>query len=77
MSSRPIEQVLKDMTGQWMTIPGVVGTAIGATANGEPCIKIYTASQPEKLRNKVPRTVDDYPVIIEHTGTFRAFTNEQ
>ena len=77
MSRRSIEQVLKDRTNEWMAIADVVGTAIGATSGGEACIKIYTASQPEKVRNKIPQTVENFPVIIEQTGTFRSLTTEQ
>ena len=77
MSGMSIEQVLKDRTDEWMDIAGVVGTAIGATPGGQACIKIYTASQPRKVRNKIPQTVENFPVIIEQTGTFRSLTTEQ
>ena len=71
MPERTIEQVLKDRTDEWMDITGVEGTAIGLF-EGKPCIKIFTSSKPQQLRDKIPLTVEGYPVIIEETGAFRA-----
>lgn len=71
MPERTIEQVLKDRTDQWMAIPGVEGTAIGLF-EGKPCIKIFISSKPQQIRDKIPSTVEGYPVIIEETGAFRA-----
>ncbi len=75
MSERAIEQVLKDKTNEWMAIPGVEGTAIGLS-EGKHCIKIFTASKPQQLRDKIPSSVEGYPVIIEETGEFRALGRE-
>ena len=71
MPERAIEQVLKDKTNEWMAIPGVEGTAIGLS-EGKHCIKIFTSSKPQQLRDKIPSRVEGYPVIIEETGKFRA-----
>lgn len=71
MANKTIEQVLKDKTDEWMAIPGVEGTAIGLF-EGKPCIKIFASSNPQQLRAKIPSTVENYPVIIEETGAFRA-----
>ena len=71
MSGKTIEQVLKDKTDEWMTIPGVEGTAIGLFED-KPCIKIFTSSKSQEIRAKIPSTVEGYPVIIEETGAFRA-----
>ncbi|MCK4728123.1 MAG: hypothetical protein KAT27_04295 [Desulfobacterales bacterium] len=71
MPARTIEQVLKDKTDEWMAIPGVEGTAIGLF-EGKPCIRVFTSTNPQELQSKIPSTVENYPVIIEETGTFRA-----
>jgi hypothetical protein len=71
MPERTIEQVLQDNTDQWMAIPGVEGTAIGLF-KGKPCIRIFTSSKPQQLKDKIPSTAKGYPVIIEETGSFRA-----
>ncbi len=75
MPERTIEQVLKDRTDEWMAIPGVVGTAIGLFED-KPCIKIFTSSKPQQLRDKIPSTVEGYPVFIEETGAFRALEQQ-
>ncbi len=74
MPERTIEQVLKDKTAEWMAIPGVEGTAIGMF-EGKLCIKVFTSTDPQELQSKIPSTVENYPVIIEETGTFRALDN--
>ena len=71
MPERTIEQVQEEHTDAWMAMPGVVGTAIGLS-EGKPCIRIFTSSKPQQLRDKIPSTVEGYPVIIEETGEFRA-----
>jgi hypothetical protein len=71
MTERTIEQVQEEHTDEWMAIPGVEGTAIGLY-EGKPCIKIFTSLKPQQVRDKIPSTVEGYPVIIEETGEFRA-----
>jgi hypothetical protein len=75
MPERTIEQVQEEHTDEWMAIPGVEGTAIGLY-EGKPCIKIFTSSKPQQLRDKIPSTVEGYPVIIEKTGEFRALDHQ-
>ncbi len=71
MPERAIEQVQEEHTDAWMAISGVEGTAIGLS-EGKPCIKIFTSSKPQQILEKIPSTVEGYPVIIEETGAFRA-----
>jgi hypothetical protein len=71
MPQRPIEQVQELYTDQWMAIPGVEGTGIGEY-KGNPCILVFSSVEPQKLRDKIPSSVEGYPVIIEQTGTFKA-----
>ena len=66
---KTIEQLLNEKTDEWMAIPGVEGTAIGIF-EGSSCIMVFTSINPQKLRSKIPSTVENYPVIIEETGTF-------
>ena len=71
MPERTIEQVQEEHTDEWMAIPGVEGTAIGLF-EGKPCIKIFTSSKPQQIRDKIPSKVEGHTVIIEETGEFRA-----
>ncbi len=75
MPERTIEQVQEEHTDGWMAIPGVEGTAIGLS-EGKPCIRIFTSLKPKELRDKIPSTVEGYPVIIEETGMFRALEQQ-
>lgn len=71
MAARTIEEVLKENTDKWMSIPGVVGTAIGEF-KGKPCIKIFVVKKTEELRKKIPSQVEGFPVVIQQTGEIRA-----
>jgi len=75
MAGKTIEQVQAEHTSQWMAITGVEGTAIGLY-EGKPCIKIYSSKKAEELQGKIPSTVEDYPVIIEESGIFRALDRQ-
>lgn len=71
MPERTIEQVQEAHTDEWMAIPGVEGTAIGLF-KGKPCINVLASVKAEKLRGKIPSSIEGYPVIIEETGAFRS-----
>jgi len=71
MSGKIIEQVQEEHTDEWMDIPGVEGTAIGLY-EGKPCIKIFSSVSADQLEDKIPSSVEGYPVIIEEMGMFRA-----
>jgi hypothetical protein len=71
MSKKTIEQVQEEHTVQWMAIDGVEGTAIGLFES-KPCIKVFVSVPADQIQAKIPSTVEDYQVIIEETGTFRA-----
>jgi len=75
MPGKTIEQVLNERTDEWMAISGVEGVAIGEQ-KGKSCIRIFTSINPKNLRDKIPSSVNEYPVIIEQTGTFRALEQE-
>jgi hypothetical protein len=71
MGGKTIQQVQEEHTDRWMTIPGVVGTAIGQR-DDKPCILILTASNTERVRQKIPSTVEGYPVVVQYVGEVRA-----
>ncbi len=54
-----------------MEIPGVVGTGQGEVANS-PCIKVFVENLTPELKEKIPETIENYPVIIEETGKFNS-----
>jgi hypothetical protein len=76
MAAKTIEQVLEDKTDEWMAIPGVVGTAIGAYG-GRPCIKILTSSDTRAVRVEIPTAVEGHPIVVEAVGDIRALDQEE
>ncbi|WP_198650330.1 hypothetical protein [Oceanimonas marisflavi] len=70
--SKTIEQVLYAYRDEWMALPEVEGTGIGL-CEGTPCIKVYSSRITAELRSKIPLCIEGYPVIIEETGSFRAW----
>ena len=71
MPSKPIKKVLEEHTLKLMSIEGVIGTAEGL-CNGKPCIKVYVIKKTRQLTQRIPTTLEGYPVVIEETGEFRA-----
>jgi len=70
-TARTIEQVLREHTEEWMSIPGVVGTGIGK-CDGVPCIKVFLGQETPELQEAIPDSVGGYRVEVEVTGPFRA-----
>jgi hypothetical protein len=71
MTQKTIQEVLKDHTPELMSIPGVVGTALGEH-QGELCIKVLVIEKTPELTEKIPSTLEGFPVIIQQTGEIRA-----
>ena len=71
MPSKPIKKVLEEHTLKLMSIEGVIGTA-EVLCNGKPCIKVYVIKKTRQLTQRIPTTLEGYPVAIEETGEFRA-----
>ena len=70
MPIRTLEEVLEEHTDEWMSIPGVVGTAQGL-CDEKPCIRIFVTQLNSELEGKIPKTVQGYKVEIVETGMFR------
>jgi len=72
MSSKSIEQVLKERTPELMSMPGVVGTGQGL-CDGQPCIKVFVKQKSPELESKIAEILEDTKYAIEETGEFRAY----
>ncbi len=71
MPERPIQSVLQEHTDRLMSLPGVVGTALGEQG-GQPCIKVFVVKKTPSLLEQIPSELDGYPVATQETGEFRA-----
>jgi len=67
---RKLEAAHQKLTDRVMGWKGVSGTAIGE-ADGKPCLKVYLSDADVKKR--IPRTVGGFPVVVEVTGSFKAW----
>lgn len=76
MSAKTIEETLKEHTNELMSLSGVVGTA-QSLCEEQPCIKVYVTEKTPELEQKIPDTLDGYPVVIEETGKFRTFPKKK
>ena len=75
-SRRPIADVLRDHTPELMALHGVVGTAEGALASGDPCIQVLLAEHTENEK-RIPRVLEGWPVVIQVTGPIRALPDSR
>ena len=71
MPEQTIEAVLEQHTGSLMSLPGVVGTAIGE-CEGKPCIEVFVIRRTRELTAKIPLALQGFSVAIEETGEIRA-----
>ncbi len=71
MVGKTIEAVLKQHTDRLLSLPGVVGTAIGE-CEGKPCIKVLVVKATPELVKSIPSALEGFPVIIEESGEIRA-----
>jgi hypothetical protein len=76
MASQTVQQVLKKHTNELMSIPGVVGTAQGL-CDGQPCIKVLVIQKTPEIEEKIPETLEGYPVEIEPTGEIKPLPKNQ
>ena len=71
MPAKAIEEVQQEHTEEWMSIPGVTGTAIGEFER-KPCIRVFVAEKTQEVMERIPSEVEGFRVIIDETGEIRA-----
>lgn len=71
MQEKTIEAVLKEHTDSLMSLPGVVGTALGE-CSGQPCIKVFVVKKTADLLKQIPSAIEGYEVAVQETGEIRA-----
>jgi len=76
MKAKTIVEVLEAHSDDWMSIPGVVGTAIGEF-EGKPCLKILVTSRNDDLSKRIPPQIAGFSIVIQVTGEFQALDPEQ
>lgn len=71
MPQRDINLVKEVHTKELMSLPGVVGVYVGALDNDEPCIGVMVVKKTRELEQKIPATLEGYPVKIDETGVIK------
>lgn len=66
-----VEEVKRRHEIRLMKTPGVVGVGIGRK-DGKDCIRIYVADDNPKLLAALPQTLEDVPVDVVVSGSFKA-----
>ncbi len=60
----------ESLTDEILSVPGVVGTAIGES-DGRLCLKVMVAARSQELLQKIPSRYRGYKVILQETGVIR------
>ncbi len=71
MTKPTIQAAQEELTESVMSLPGVVGTAIGS-CDDAPCIKVYVVNKTKELASRIPSMYRGFPVAVEETGEIRA-----
>jgi len=59
MADKTIEQVLAECSADWMSVPGIVGTAIGVYS-GEPCLRVMVVRKTPQILRTIPHRVEGF-----------------
>ena len=76
MSLNTIEETLRLHTPELMSISGVIGTAV-SEKGGEKVILILVIVKTDALCEKLPFSLDGYPVIIDEAGEIKALDGSE
>lgn len=76
MSARTIEEVLATHTDSLMSLPGVVGTAIGV-CDGAACIRVLVSDSTAASRRQIPNRLEGYLVRVEVSGVLRPLRGDE
>ncbi len=71
VEAKTIQDTLVEYTFELMMLPGVLGVGIGECAE-EPCIQIMVARLSEELNERLPHTLNGYPVEAVAAGNIDA-----
>jgi hypothetical protein len=67
MAATTVEEALKNNADRLMSIPGVVGAAVGE-CGGKPCIRVLVDRKTAELMKIIPSMLEGFPVVVEETG---------
>ncbi len=62
-----VEDVLARHSAEWLAVPGVVGTGLGARGEGRSIV-IFVVERSAEIERRIPKEVEGFPVRIEVGG---------
>jgi hypothetical protein len=71
MTKKDINAVKDAHTAHLMSIPGVVGVAVGELADHTPCILVLVVEDTDQVRGAVPDSLEGHPVSIFESGEIK------
>lgn len=71
VTQRDINAVKDAHADELMAMPGVVGVYVGELEDHSPAIGIMVVKKTPELEQKIPKTLEGYPVKIDETGVIR------
>ena len=77
MQKKPIEQVLKDNQDMLLSVNGVQGFYQGLSEEGNDIIVVMVDTLTKVIREKIPDSLDGYPVLLEETGEIKPLNNDE
>lgn len=75
MPNRDIKTVQEAHAGTLMSIPGIVGVAIGELEDRTPCIQVLVVEETDDLARRIPKVLEGHPVVIMVTGEIKPMGN--
>ncbi len=77
MSRPDINEVLRAHDEELLAIPGVVGVYVGLLDDKKSsCLKVMVVKKTAELEQRIPKSLEGYPVVIEETGVIRPMPNK-
>ncbi|MBN1503923.1 MAG: hypothetical protein JW952_02545 [Candidatus Eisenbacteria bacterium] len=71
MPTRDVKSVMEAHVQELMAIDGVTAVAIGELDDGTPCITVYVVEKTDELSDRIPKTLEGHPVVVEESGVIR------
>jgi hypothetical protein len=75
MQNSKIEEVISEITDQWMAIEGVNGIAEGKDDDKE-CILVFVSEKTQTIKETIPLKLKGFPVKVMEIGNIAAQTPE-
>ncbi len=72
-----INAVMESHVDELMAVPGVVGVAIGALDDGKPMIRVMVVEKTAVIDEKIPTTLEGYPVRVTVSGEIKPMSGGQ